>query len=108
MNASWQSRLLQRLNEKTLPAGPVCPLCGHKQFTLLDGMMNPAIPTDFQPNVVRLGGPSLPLVVLACNHCGWTAQIAVRVLDPEFPLDNPAASSSPAPTPPPLSQANGQ
>lgn len=92
MEAEWKSRLLQRLNNKTQPGGPVCPLCGHKQFSLLDGVMTPAFPPDFQPNVVRLGGPALPLVVLTCTHCGWTAQIAARVLDPDFPYDKPSVT----------------
>ncbi len=96
MEAEWKSRLLQRLNNKTQPGGPVCPLCGHKQFSLLDGVMTPAFPPDFQPNVVRLGGPALPMVVLTCTHCGWTAQIAARVLDPDFPYDKLSATPTSA------------
>ena len=78
--------------EQDPTGGPVCPLCGHKQFSLLDGVMTP----DFQPNLVRLGGPALPLVVLTCTHCGWTAQIAARVLDPDFPYDRPSTTPAPA------------
>lgn len=98
MEKTEQERLLRLVQNKLQPNGATCPLCGHKNFTLVDGVLGPALPPAFQPNVVQLGGPTLPMVVLVCTYCGWTAQIAVKILDPEFgnasqPLTSSASGS---------------
>lgn len=84
MEKTEQERLLQLVQNKLQPNGAVCPLCGHRDFTLVDGVLSPVLPSTFQPNVVQLGGPRLPMVVLVCTYCGWTAQIAAKILDPQF------------------------
>ena len=56
----------------------ICPMCGNKSFTLLDGYFNQTIQIDFKGMV--LGGPSIPSVVIVCNQCGYLSQHALGTL----------------------------
>ena len=55
-----------------------CPRCGKNSFTLLDGYFNQTIQTQLGGMVI--GGPSVPSVVVACNHCGYLSQHAIGAL----------------------------
>jgi hypothetical protein len=58
----------------TLP----CPRCGTREFTLLDGYFNHPLQTEL--NVFNIGGPSVPIAVVACVRCGFLAQHALGAL----------------------------
>ncbi len=46
-----------------------CPACGNPDIALLDGFFKLAVSEKLDANLV-LGGPVVPLVMLACKHCG--------------------------------------
>jgi hypothetical protein len=56
-----------------------CPLCGHKEFTLAEYLVQ----VQLQLDATRLtigGGPSLPCVATVCENCGYTMLHNVMVL----------------------------
>jgi len=56
-----------------------CPRCGNNKFSVV-GETN--IPLQEDPNVLRIGGPSIPTVIVACDSCGYITQHATMVLAP--------------------------
>jgi hypothetical protein len=71
-----RERIAERLKERgaTLP----CPRCAHRDFALVDGYFNPPLQQDL--SVMSLGGPSIPVIVVACKRCGYLAQHAAGAL----------------------------
>jgi hypothetical protein len=70
-----------------------CPRCGSSNFSLVSGYFNHFIQS--QLGGVRMGGPSIPTAVVACNQCGWLAEHALGVLDllPEDQTSRPENKS---------------
>ena len=54
-----------------------CPRCGHKQFELVGQGL---IGLNDDPNVMALGGPAVPIVIVACSNCGYISQHAQGAL----------------------------
>ncbi|MCT7536987.1 hypothetical protein [Aliarcobacter butzleri] len=70
--------IIQKLNDKKalLP----CHRCGHEQFTVLRGFANIPVQDVFDPNVMSIGGPSIPVVNVGCSNCGAITQHAIGAL----------------------------
>ncbi|MAZ65552.1 MAG: hypothetical protein CMF25_00385 [Kangiellaceae bacterium] len=50
-----------------------CPRCGQKSFSIVAETI---IPINDKPNVVAVGGPSIPTIIVACDNCGYITQHA--------------------------------
>ncbi|OIR59872.1 hypothetical protein BLL41_18730 [Bacillus sp. FMQ74] len=59
--------------------GP-CDKCGNFGFELLDGTVR--LDLQNKPNVIEVGGPSVPTIALACNNCGKIDLYAAKILVP--------------------------
>ena len=71
---TWQQKLIEALG--AVGADRPCPRCGHEDFDLVDGYVALAV----QAKLTEPAITSLPAVVTVCEHCGYIAQHAVRVL----------------------------
>lgn len=45
-----------------------CHRCGHTNFTVIDGYSNLSLQENLDG--VVLGGPAVPVAMVACNNCG--------------------------------------
>jgi uncharacterized Zn finger protein len=50
-----------------------CPRCGHMKFSVIGETL---IPLHENPNSFVIGGPSIPVVIVACDNCGYITQHA--------------------------------
>ena len=55
-----------------------CPRCGKKSFTMMDGIFKPVVNPGLGTNII--GGPSVPVAVVVCDHCGFISQHALGAL----------------------------
>ena len=76
MDKKTKDEIAKRLTERgaVLP----CPRCGNNNFSVIDGYFNQTLQDDLQGVVI--GGPSVPMAVVACNRCGFLSQHALGVL----------------------------
>jgi hypothetical protein len=58
--------------------GALCPMCGHKHFTIADAYTVNTLQSDF--NALNLGGPSIPAIAILCTNCGFISQHALGAL----------------------------
>ncbi|MBI4292519.1 MAG: hypothetical protein HY661_13665 [Betaproteobacteria bacterium] len=65
------------LNEKAGGQQP-CVVCGKTQWLIVDQFVTMTVAKE--PNAVRLGGASMPLVPLVCTNCGNTHLLNLLVL----------------------------
>ena len=72
-----QNDIAKKLTEKnaTLP----CHRCGATEFTVLEGFSNIFLQKDFNAGLV-IGGPSIPVIHVACNNCGAITAHAIGAL----------------------------
>lgn len=56
-----------------------CSRCGNLPHTLVDGFFNHSINNSLNEGLV-VGGPSIPVVVTACNTCGHLSEHAIGAL----------------------------
>lgn len=70
--------IINKLNEKKafLP----CHRCGNEQFTVLRGFANIIVQDILEPNTLSIGGPTIPIINVACNNCGAITQHAIGAL----------------------------
>lgn len=68
----------QKLSEKG--ATKPCHRCGQNSFVILDGFTHIQIQSEFSKGMV-IGGPSVPVVHIACNNCGALTPHALGALD---------------------------
>ena len=54
-----------------------CPRCGNRQFQIV-GESSITLQTD--PNVIQLGGPGIPAVIVGCSKCGCLFEHAINLL----------------------------
>lgn len=54
-----------------------CPRCSFNEFAIVGESM---LPIQEKPDVMTLGGPSVPVVMVACKKCGFLSLHAVRPL----------------------------
>ena len=76
LNEEQKKRIILRLSEKG--AIRACPRCGKQNFTLLDGIFNQTVQADIKN--LRMGGTTLPAVVISCDNCGFLSQHSIGVL----------------------------
>ena len=55
-----------------------CPMCGNKNFAILDGYFQHSLQSTLAGMVI--GGPSIPCAVVACTNCGYLSQHALGAL----------------------------
>ena len=77
MTAEEKQKIIDALSRKG--AIHVCPRCGEKEFTLLEGYFNQIIQQTITGGMI-MNGPSVPSVVVVCNNCGYMSQHAIGVL----------------------------
>ena len=69
-----QSRLnecIEALNSKGVKLP--CPRCASNKFSIVGESF---ISINENPNVVTIGGPSIPTILVACDNCGYVTQHA--------------------------------
>jgi len=82
MDKQRQEEIIKLLNEKG--AVEPCPRCKNRQFELLSEASIPFEEEEkspgrsFVPNL-----PVIPVIVLACNNCGYITFHAEGILDPK-------------------------
>jgi len=50
-----------------------CPRCGSSKFSVIGESL---ISINSNPNVMMVGGPSIPTIIVACEKCGYITQHA--------------------------------
>jgi len=56
-----------------------CHRCNSNQFSVLDGYSNMILQDDIKQGLV-IGGPSVPVVLVACSNCGAITSHAIGAL----------------------------
>ena len=77
-------RIVDAIYER-IPEGPICPLCGKKDWALQEEFAFQALHDD--PHSIHATGGGLPLVVLTCQHCGNTHNLNIFTLGLHDALD---------------------
>lgn len=57
-----------------------CHRCNSNQFSVLEGYSNLILHDDIGKGLV-IGGPSVPVTLVACNNCGAITSHALGALD---------------------------
>lgn len=70
-------RIIKALEERG--ATRPCPRCGNKDFELSGGYFIQILQTEL--DTYKLGGPSIPSVVVVCTKCGYISQHALGILE---------------------------
>ncbi|MCP4049661.1 MAG: hypothetical protein GY730_03030 [bacterium] len=60
-------------------ATKACHRCNKNHFSVLDGYSNLILQDDLSKGLV-IGGPSVPVALLACNNCGAITSHALGAL----------------------------
>ncbi len=60
---------IQKALDKKGRKGMECPVCSNNEFILIDGYVVNALQDNLDSGI-KIGGPSIPSVVAACNNCG--------------------------------------
>lgn len=68
-------KLIQALRDKGVDRP--CPRCGTTRFDVVGEAL---VALNDDPNMITVGGPSIPVVLVACSHCGFLSQHAQAVL----------------------------
>lgn len=67
----------------------VCPMCHKNEWVIHDVPV--AVPVyDAASGTLKIPGPNLPMALIACRHCGWTAFFSLGALDLADPTTQPA------------------
>lgn len=74
-----QEEIIKKLTEKVNNQPIKCSICNKSNFTILDKFINQPVMDEISGNFI-IGGPSLPMAVLVCNHCGNTYFVNLSVL----------------------------
>ena len=56
----------------------VCPACGNQGFILAEGYTQDNLQEKLSGMVI--GGPSIPTIIVVCNHCGYVIRFSLGVL----------------------------
>jgi len=70
-----------------------CHRCHNKTFSVIDGYAQYAVQDEFRTGMV-LGGPRVPVALVACNNCGAITPHALVVLDILPRDDDPQTATS--------------
>jgi len=66
MDQARLDQVVQALQRKGV--NKPCPRCGHLKFSVVGETQ---IPLQQNPNMLVIGGPSIPAVIVACDNCGY-------------------------------------
>ena len=78
MDLATQNAIIAKIAERAGGRVGPCSVCRTEKFTLTDGFA--LISISDQPNLVQLGGQTLPSVALVCTNCGNTLLINLLLL----------------------------
>lgn len=56
----------------------ICPICGNNGFILAEGYAQDGLQEELVG--LMIGGPSIPVVIVVCNHCGNVIRFSLGVL----------------------------
>ena len=70
-----RAALIQSLTQRL--TGSKCPMCGHQQFTVVEGYT--VNPIQYDIKNFNIGGKALPTINLICNNCGFVSSHAIGV-----------------------------
>ncbi len=73
--------VIDKLREK-LDGKFLCPMCHQGDFSLVDGYFLNTVQPSLEKVVV--GGKSVPVVAMICNHCGFVSQHALGIIQPDL------------------------
>ena len=73
-----QEEIIKKLNEKKAVLS--CHRCGQNNFSVLDGISNISLQQDVNLNMLQIGGPAVPVFLVACNNCGAITPHALGAL----------------------------
>ena len=74
-----QKLLLQRLKERG--ATQPCHRCGGKELSVVNKYSQLSVRDEYSPSSLFIGGPSIPVVLVACAKCGAITAHALGALD---------------------------
>ena len=72
----YKEKIIKSLEEHGVKL--TCPMCGNKQFQLVDGYFNQTIQETI-PGEAK-GGATVPSIAIVCVHCGFISQHALGAL----------------------------
>lgn len=72
-----KEKIIQKLNEKN--AVHPCARCGSHSFTVLDGFSKIMLDEKIDGSI-RIGGPMVPVAIIACTNCGALTMHALGAL----------------------------
>lgn len=58
-----------------------CHRCGHTTFSIIDGYSNYIVQANIEDLTKRIGGRSLPVILVVCENCGAITPHAFKALD---------------------------
>ena len=74
MDESRKKRMVDALQAKNLKP---CPRCGNANFEFVgESIVN----LQTQQGILTIGGPGVPVALVACNNCGYLSHHALGVL----------------------------
>lgn len=74
MDDARKQRIIEALSSKGLQA---CPRCRNSNFEFLGETF---LGLQDQPGTLVIGGPSIPVALVACTNCGFISQHALGAL----------------------------
>ena len=77
MNSGEMTKKLEELGAKN-----PCSRCGNKTFTVIDGFGNFPLQNELGNKILVIGGPTIPVVFIACTNCGAITPHAIGALQP--------------------------
>lgn len=77
LTTKFRRKIVKVLEERGVES---CPMCKQRKFNLLDGFIRIHIQSAPAKAFV-LGGPSVPVVAIICENCGFMSQHALGALD---------------------------
>ncbi len=76
LSNSEKENFAKRLKEKNVKLE--CPMCGNKDFILVDGYFKFTLQTTIKGTII--GGPSIPAIGVICSNCGFISNHAIGAL----------------------------
>lgn len=71
MEKNRQDEIIEALTAKGV--NRPCPRCGEPRFEIVGEAV---VPLNDKPGTVVVGGPAIPVILVACSNCGYLTQHA--------------------------------
>lgn len=75
MEKARQDQVIKALTEKGV--NRPCPRCGNNNFEVVGEAI---VPINDNPTAIVIGGPAIPVVLVACSRCGYLTHHALGPL----------------------------